>query len=407
MNLFASASFIPERWQRLWHTTRRRVVGLMSGTSLDGIDAALVYLEGSGRALQLTLEAFVHCPFPETIRTWLLRNSVPETSSVRELALLNARLAQLYAEAVDAVLKQAGRTRASLDLIGVHGQTVYHIPEPTACADAAVTATLQIGDPSVLANLLGVPVVGDFRQADMALGGQGAPLVPYFDYVYFTHPAETRGLLNIGGIANLTVLPADARPEDVRAFDTGPGNMLIDALAQRYFDTPYDPDGHYAAKGHPDESLLAALLYDPYFLKPPPKSTGREYFGTAFLAVFLEKAEAMGVTDPYDQIATLTALTAASVYQAYARYVRETYPLDVLIVSGGGVHNHTLRALLARYFAPIPVRSVADYGLNPDAKEACCFAVLAHELLNGVSTNLPNVTGAHRATLLGKLCLPA
>ncbi|AEN72742.1 Anhydro-N-acetylmuramic acid kinase [Rhodothermus marinus SG0.5JP17-172] len=398
---------IPERWQRLWRSTGRHVVGLMSGTSLDGIDAALVYLEGSGRNLHLTLEAFIHRPFPEALRTLLLRNSLPETSSVRELALLNARLAQLYAEAVEAVLEQAGRPREALDLVGVHGQTVHHIPESTECAGAAVTTTLQIGDPSVLANLLGVPVVGDFRQADMALGGQGAPLVPYFDYVYFTHPTETRGLLNIGGIANLTVLPADARPEDVRAFDTGPGNMLIDALAQRLFGTPYDPDGRYAAQGRPDESLLAELLYDPYFLKPPPKSTGREYFGEAFLAAFSEKAASMGVTDPHDQIATLTALTAASVYQAYARYVREIHPFDVLIVSGGGVHNRTLMALLERYFSPIPVRSVADYGLDPDAKEACCFAVLAHELLNGVPTNLPNVTGARRPTLLGKLCLPA
>ncbi len=398
---------IPERWQRLWRGHGRLVVGLMSGTSLDGIDAALVYLEGSGRNLHLSLEAFHHRPFPEALRTLLLRNSLPETSSVRELALLNARLAQLYAEAIDVLLKRAGRPREALDLVGVHGQTVHHIPEPTECAGAAVTTTLQIGDPSVLANLLGVPVVGDFRQADMALGGQGAPLVPYFDYAYFTHPTETRGLLNIGGIANLTVLQANAQPEDVRAFDTGPGNMLIDALAQRLFGMPYDPEGRYAAQGRPDESLLAELLYEPYFLKPPPKSTGREYFGEAFLTAFLEKAESMGVTDPHDQIATLTALTAASVYQAYARYVRETHPFDVLIVSGGGVHNRTLMALLERYFSPIPVRSVADYGLDPDAKEACCFAVLAHELLNGVPTNLPSVTGARRATLLGKLCLPA
>ncbi len=398
---------LPRCWQRLWLRPGRYVVGLMSGTSLDGIDAALVYLEGSGRKLQLFLEAFVHRPFPEELRRALLHNSEPETSSVHALALLNVRLAQLYAEAVEAVLKQATRSRDMLDLVGLHGQTVQHVPEPTSCAGAKVTATLQIGDPSVLANLLGVPVVGDFRQADMALGGQGAPLVPYFDYVYFTHPTETRGLLNIGGIANLTVLPADARLEDVRAFDTGPGNMLIDALAQQHFGVPYDPNGNYAAQGHINEHLLAELLYDPYFLKPPPKSTGREYFGATFLAAFLERARALGVTDPYDQIATLTALTAASVYQAYARYVRASHPFDVLIVSGGGVHNRTLMALLARYFSPIPVRTVADYGLDPDAKEACCFAVLAHELLNGVPTNLPHVTGARRATLLGKLCLPA
>ncbi len=397
----------PLCWQRLWQRDARYVVGLMSGTSLDGIDAALVYLAGSGRGLSLELKAFVHRPFPEALRVLLWRNSQPAHSSVRDLALLNVRLAQLYAEAVQDVLHAAGLPREALDLVGSHGQTVHHVPEPAACAGEEVTATLQLGDPSVLANLLGVPVVGDFRLADMALGGQGAPLVPYFDYVYFAHPTETRALLNIGGIANLTVLPANALLDDVYAFDTGPGNMLIDALAQRHWGAPYDPEGQYAAQGRINESLLASLLCDPYFLKPPPKSTGREYFGEAFLEAYLEQARAEGVTDPYDQMATLTALTAAAIYQAYARYVRKQHPWDVLIVSGGGVHNRMLMALLERYFAPIPVRTTADYGLDPDAKEACCFAVLAHELLNGVPTNLPRVTGARQATLLGKLCLPA
>jgi len=381
----------------------RLVTGLMSGTSLDGIDAVVARLTGSGRTLHIEQHAFLHVPYPAPLRTALLRNSSPSTSSVFDLSQLNVRLAHAYAEAVHRVVEAAGLTLDALDLIGSHGQTVHHIPEATDCAGLAVTSTLQIGDPSVLANLLGVPVVGDFRVADMALGGQGAPLVPYFDYVYFADADETRGLLNLGGIANMTVLPRGAEQESVYAFDTGPANMVIDALAHRFFDRPFDQDGALAAAGHIDQALLQHLLEDPYFAQPPPKSTGRERYGAPFAEALVRRGATLAT---HDLLATATMLTAASIHEAYTRFIEARHPLDVVIASGGGRHNRFLMDALAARFAPVPVRPIDAYGLDADAKEALCFAVLAHETLNGVATNLPSVTGAARGTLLGKICFP-
>lgn len=397
--------------KHLWTERPRLVAGLMSGTSLDGVDAVVVRLDGSGRGLQMDVRAFVSMPFPEALRALLLENSAEATSSVRALSQLNVRLAHLYAEAVQQAVGEAGLSLGDLDLVGSHGQTVHHVPEAADCAGAAVTSTLQIGDPSVLANRLGVPVVGDFRVADMALGGQGAPLVPYLDFVHFASDVETRGLLNLGGIANLTVLPRGAGPADVYAFDTGPSNMLIDALVQRFFAEPYDRGGARATTGRVQDALLERLLEDPYYAQPPPKSTGRERYGAAFVERLLAEADVQAPpadvqTRPEDLLATATALTAESIYDAYRRFVEARHPLDVLIAAGGGTHNRLIMQRLAERFAPVPVRPIEDYGLSADAKEALCFAVLAHEFLNGVPTNLPSVTGARRATLLGKLCMP-
>jgi anhydro-N-acetylmuramic acid kinase len=378
----------------------------MSGTSLDGVDVVIAKLTGSGPALRIDQRAFLSAAYPPALRQGLLRNSRADTSSVRDLSQLNARLASMYADAVQQALDQVHLTPDDLDLVGSHGQTVHHIPTPEDCAGESVASTLQIGDPSMLANQLGVPVVGGFRAADMALGGQGAPLVPYFDYVYFTDPGETRLLLNLGGIANVTLLPPGADPGDVLAFDTGPANMVIDALANRLFDRPYDPEGSLAAEGTPNNDLLASLLGDTYFTQPPPKSTGREYFGTDYVDGLLDAARSRGLS-PHDTLATATMLTATTVYQAYARFVRTEHAADVLIAAGGGLHNGTLMQYLADCFSPIPVLPASDYGLDGDAKEALCFAVLAHETLNGVPTNLPSVTGAARPTLLGTICMPA
>jgi anhydro-N-acetylmuramic acid kinase len=377
----------------------------MSGTSLDGVDAVLARIAGSGTDVEVDQEAFVHRPYPDALQSLLRRNSTPGSSSVDDLARLNVRLAGLYADAVDRVLDEAGHSRDALDLVGCHGQTVQHLPAPADCAGEPVRATLQIGNPSTLANRLGVPVVGDFRSADVALGGQGAPLVPYFDFVTLTAADEHRGLLNLGGIANLTVLPADGAPEAVQAFDTGPANMVIDALADRLFDAPFDRDGQHAAGGTPNHDLLADLLDGDYFRTAPPKSTGREDFGADYVDRLLGAAQSRGLTAA-DTMATATLLTAASVYQAYAQYIREKQAIDVLIVSGGGVHNDTLMTMLSDAFAPIPVRPAAEYGVDVDAKEALCFAVLAHETVNGVPTNLPSVTGASGTTLLGSISVP-
>lgn len=388
--------------QRLLQRPERVVAGLMSGTSLDGVDAVVVRLSGSGRGLGVETLAFVNVPYDDGLRGALASACAVETSDVRLLSQLNSRLGHAFADAVEVALEDAGVSAAALDLVGSHGQTVHHVPDAEDCAGAPTRSTFQLGDAAVLAARLGAPVVADFRAADIALGGQGAPLVPYLDDVLFASDEETRGLLNLGGIANLTVLPAGAWPEAAYAFDTGPANVLIDALAQRLFGQRYDLDGALAAAGTPDEALLGALLREPYFRREPPKSTGRELFGPAFVERLVEE----GPADPHDLLATATMLTARSVYDAYRRFAAQRNPIGRLVASGGGVHNRELMRRLGDLFAPIPVETTAAHGLDPDAKEAVLFAVLAHEWANGVPTSLPAVTGASRAALLGKLALP-
>ncbi len=389
---------------RLFQQRTRTVVGLMSGTSLDGVDAALARLTGTGADLQFEVLALAHQPYPAALRAALLANSAPETSDVYTLSQLNVRLAHAYADAVRAVAEAAHLPLDAIDVIGSHGQTVHHVPESDACAGLDVTSTLQIGSPSVLANLLGLPVVGDFRLADMALGGQGAPLVPYFDYITFAHPTEARALLNLGGIANLTVLPAGCSAADVYAFDTGPANMIIDLLTQHATGQPYDEGGRLAAQGTVRDDLLRRWLADPYFAQPPPKSTGREHFGADWVAREAEPLAKAGVP-LVDLIATATAFTAHSIHDAYQRFIAPTHPLDVVIPSGGGRNNPVLMQMLADAFAPVRVQPIDAYGVDADAKEALCFAILAHEYLNGTPTNLPSVTGASRPALLGTLCM--
>jgi len=389
---------------RLHDQSSRLVIGLMSGSSLDGIDAVLAKIEGTGPSLEVEPVQFHHEPYPDALRG-LLRSAATNAASPRTIARLQTRLAGMYALAAECALVEARRTYDALDLIGCHGQTIQHLPEPAECAGESVRATLQLGNPSMLATRLGIPVVGDFRSADLAMGGQGAPLVPYFDYAFFTDSDEPRALLNLGGIANLTVLPAAASTDEVRAFDTGPANMVIDALADRLFDAPMDRGGQFAAQGTADHDLLADLLEGDYFHREPPKSTGRSQFGPDFVDHVLGAAQAQGL-DASDTIATATLLTAASVYQAYARFIRAEQPIERVIVSGGGVHNDTLMTMLEEAFAPIPVESIAEHRVNPDAKEALCMAVLAHETVNGVPTNLPSVTGAARQLCLGSISVP-
>ena len=389
-----------EALRRALDAPERIVAGLMSGTSLDGIDVVIARLRGSGRSLAIEQLAFHHTAYPADVRETLHRNVEAATSNVRDLSQLNALLGRLFADAVAETAATAGLALADLDLVGSHGHTAHHVPDAERFAGVdGVTSTFQLGAPSIIAAHLGVPVVGDFRSADVALGGQGAPLVPYFDWVMFADADEQRALLNLGGIANVTILPRGAGPEAVSAFDTGPANMVLDALSARLCGEPYDRDGAHAAAGTPDEALLAELLDAEYFHRPPPKSTGREAFGTEYVDALV----ARGSAEPDDLLATATALTARSVADAIDRFAGA--PLDALIVSGGGVHNRALMRALAAAFDPVPVRTTADYGVAPDAKEALCFAVLAHEFLNGVPTNLPSVTGASRPTLLGTLAL--
>jgi anhydro-N-acetylmuramic acid kinase len=396
-----------QRLHRLLEKDSRLVVGMMSGTSVDGVDAVLARLTGTGPDMSIEVIASVGRSYSADLRELVLENSGIEASSVYNISQLNIRLAHEYARVVGELLEKAGVSNADVDAIGSHGQTVHHVPIAADCAGLPTTSTLQIGDPSTLAVLTGIPVVGDFRVADMALGGQGAPLVPYFDHVAFGDESESRGLLNLGGIANITVIPAGASPEDVVAFDTGPANMIIDSLCQRFFLESYDDGGERAASGHVDDDLLVWLLTnDPYLDFPPPKSTGREHYDDQFVDEVVRVGRSHDLSDQ-DILATATAFTAASVYQAYARYLRSSHPIDVLIAAGGGRYNRFLMQKLADSFSPIRVVPIDEFGIESDVKEALCFAVLAHEYLNGVPTALPSVTGASRAAMLGKLCLPA
>ena len=289
---------------RLFRPGPRVVAGLMSGTSLDGIDAVVVRVEGTGADLALETLGFVSEPYGDDLREALAACVETATSHVRLVSQLHFRLGDRFADAIEHALDAAGLPPEALDLVGSHGQTVQHVPSPEEIAGVPARSTLQIGSPAVLATRLGTPVVADFRAGDLALGGQAAPLVPYLDGALFTDAAETRVLLNLGGIANLTVLPPGGPP--VTAFDTGPANMVVDALALRLTGRPYDADGALAARGTPDEPLLADVLTAPFFLQPPPKSTGREDFWTPFVDWLV----ARGPSDPADLMATATAFTA-------------------------------------------------------------------------------------------------
>ena len=350
-----------------------RIAGVMSGTSLDGIDVAIV--EVLGRRIRTI--GFLSTPYSEATRAAILAvsDAVAQTSAISRL---NFQLAELYARAVLRAVRRFG----PVDLIGCHGQTVYH---------EGRSNTLQLGEPAVLAERTGLPVVSNFRARDIAAGGQGAPLVPYVDYLLFRHPKRTRVALNIGGIANITVIPAAAAPEDVVAFDTGPGNMVIDALA-REMGQPYDRGGKIAASGRVDTALLDELLADPYYRRKPPKSAGREQYGAAFVA----RLKATSLSLP-DLIATTTVLTAATIAMAVGNRSTD------LIISGGGVHNSQIVAHLAGFLPAASISTSTDHGIDADAKEAIAFAVLAHETWRRKPANLPSATGARRKVILGSI----
>lgn len=352
-----------------------RVAGIMSGTSLDGIDVAVVEIRG--RRVQTI--GFQSTPYPESIRSTLLG-----ALDAERISRLNFQLAELYAKAVLRAVKRFG----SVELIGCHGQTIYH---------EGGRHTLQIGEGSVIAERTAVPVVSNFRARDIAAGGQGAPLVPYADYLFFRHPRRTRVALNIGGIANITVIPAGADPENVIAFDTGPGNMVIDALAREFTrgKQNYDRGGQIAASGKLDRRLLDDLLSEPYYRRKPPKSAGREQYGAEFVARLKKVTRRLP-----DLAATATALTAATV----ALGIRQcgVTACDV-IVSGGGVHNPQLMAQLDALLPEAHVRSSSEYGIDPDAKEAVAFALLAHQTWVRQPGNLPAATGAKHSVVLGSV----
>lgn len=384
--------------------SEKLIVGLMSGTSIDGIDAALVRVKGNGLQTKWELIAFDVYSYPDWLRNELIALSTASEWNANRFCQLNVLVAEYFAKAATAICQTAKIAMTDLDLIGSHGQTVRHLPEPVDEHGILVRATLQIGEPAVIANRCQVTTVGDFRPADLALGGQGAPLVPYCDQIMFQSRQHNRGLLNIGGIANFTVLARGGGLDNIIAFDSGPGNMLLDGLMHHFYQRPYDENGQVAQSGCVNQELLHEWMQQPYFRKNPPKTTGREVFGADFLATVLKQADRQKMTAS-DIIATVTDWVAFSVYDAYQQFIQPQINLDELIVAGGGALNRTLMRALQNYFSPISVCVSDAYGVPADAKEAICFAILANETIAGNFNNVPSATGANRAAILGKICL--
>ena len=378
----------------------KKVIGLMSGTSVDGVDAALVQIQGNGLDTRVELIAFHTHPFGSEVRARIFNLFQSETSSVDEICQMNFIIGGVFADAALSVIRDAQLEAGEIDLIGSHGQTIYHLP-PQAEAEY-VPSTLQLGEPAVIAYRTGVPTIANFRVADLAAGGQGAPLVPYVDFLLFRQTDRTIALQNIGGISNVTLIPAGASSSDVIASDTGPGNMIIDSVMEILTDgeEKYDNAGQYASQGSVSEPLLAEWLEHPFLTAPPPKTTGREVFGRQFANQVLEQARTHSVNPP-DLVATLTAFTAQTIFDYYRRFLFPHYSVDEIYIGGGGSHNLTLMQHLKTLFRPIPLLSVDAIGISSDAKEAIAFAVLANEAVHGHPTNLPQVTGASKPMVLG------
>ena len=388
-----------------------RAIGLISGTSLDGIDVACVCLGGHGHGATCELEAFATVPYPPNVRAELLALYDDHADAVARLCSLNVVIGECFAEAVLQVASEHNIPLESVSVIGSHGQTVWHQPASDPAIPLSTPSTLQIGEAAIIAARTGCEVVSNFRVADMAVGGQGAPLVPYMDWAILGSATESRAVQNIGGIGNVTWLPAGSDQSAVTAFDTGPGNILIDGLVRTLTNNAaaYDRNGEIAASGTPDADLLAHLLSDPYLQQPPPKSTGREYYGARQVDAFLKHAKlepgalAEGDTTARQTaaniVATATAFTAYAIADAYRRWL-PTLP-DRVLVNGGGARNPVLMAMLAEALPGIPVEPTDAIGIDADAKEAMAFALLAHDALAGLPTNIPGATGASRAVTLG------
>lgn len=391
--------------ERLSEKKNKFVIGLMSGTSVDGVDVVLIQIQGNGIKTEIEQLGFITYPFSKEIKKLILRNAEFKGGNVTEICELNFLIARIYVSAIKSLCRKMDFPLNKIDLIGSHGQTIHHLPHKEKLFGYDTSSTLQIGDPSVIAKLTGILTVGDFRVGDIALGGEGAPLIPYFDYIIFNSNKRNRALLNIGGISNITVLKKNGKVDDVVAFDTGPGNMLIDYLAKEYFDKDYDKDGKIAKRGKFNFEVFKFLkMNDNFIERKPPKSTGREYYGHKFLTSLIKKFK---IIPHEDMIRTVTKFTAYGVYRNYEKFIKRSTKIEELIISGGGAKNTTLVNDLKNYFGKaVEVKNIEEFGISSDAKEAICFAVLANETISGSETNIPRVTGAKQKTILGKICLP-
>jgi anhydro-N-acetylmuramic acid kinase len=380
------------------------IIGLMSGTSVDGIDAALVNISGAGRKTHVELVYFCCVPYTPELRNAIFELCRPCKGSVPDFCVLNSVIGEKFADAALAVCDAAQVPISQVSAIASHGQTIWHQPIPRSIAGSLVTGTLQIGEPAIIAARTGIQVVSNFRAADMAAGGQGAPLVPYADWILFSSPKEDRAVQNIGGIANVTYLKRGGNLEDVTAFDTGPGNMVVDGVVRALSggEMNFDKDGAWAAKGNIHDGLLEQLLDNAFFRLPPPKSTGREQFGEQYVKRVLQRATALGL-DSASTIATATALTAESIVRAYRNWLDPRGGTSTVILGGGGVHNRTLVRILEEKLSPARVTTHAVTGIPEDAKEAIAFAILGYQTIHNRTSNVPSATGAAYQAVLGSI----
>lgn len=374
----------------------RHVIGLMSGTSCDGIDAALVRIKGTGPSMNIKLGKFETFPYPDSLRNRLLDPRI----GANQVCSLNFELGEAMAGAAETLLKGAQEDLCDVDFIATSGHTVAHLP----ARGGGPRGTLQIGEPAIIAERCQLPVVSDFRPRDMAAGGQGAPLVPYVDWLMFRRSDRTVAICNIGGITNVTVVPPDMK--NVLAFDIGPGNMAIDGAVRLLTagEQQMDTDGEAAARGVVIDEFLEYLLDHPYFAEVPPKSTGREEFGPE---IYLRDALASRSDQSYeDLLATVTAAVAYSVVRAHNRFIKPQFEISRLVFSGGGAHNATLLKRIKEGLPEIKMRTSESYGISVDAREAVAFAILGNETICGTPSNVPSATGAHRSVVLGKIMPP-
>jgi anhydro-N-acetylmuramic acid kinase len=378
--------------------TKRRVAGLMSGTSGDGVDVAIIDIEQR----RIRVRGFETCRYSKLLREQLFRLYDPELARVDQLCHFNFVLGNVFADSLIKLCQKLKIALKSVDLVGSHGHTIYHQPKGRRFGKTVVTSTLQIGEPAIIARRTGIRTVADFRPADMAVGGQGAPLVPYADRFMFQSKKENRAIQNIGGIANVTWLPRDQSKGEIMAFDSGPGNMIVDRFAELITDGKkrYDRNGAMAGKGAVHGELMTEMLKHPFLRRRPPKSTGREEFGLDYSDALWRKAKKMKVSSE-DRMATVTAYTARTIAHAYRRYL-PALPGEV-VVCGGGAYNSTLVGMIAEELDGISVIPSDDLGIPCDAREAIAFAVLACATVDGQCNNIPAATGATKPVIMGKI----
>jgi len=387
-----------KKFLSLYRKKSRIVIGILSGTSVDAVDLVLVKINGSGKSTSVKVIDSESYMINKKLKDFILKVSSNKEIKTEVICSLNFMLGNLFAESVNKFIIRNKLSSENIDLIGSHGQTIYHIPKNKKFFGFDTKSTMQIGDPSVICVKTGITTVGDFRVADVAAGGDGAPLVPYLDYILFSDNKKNRAFINIGGIANATYLKKSGVQNETIAFDTGPGNMLIDALTMKFFNKKYDKDGLISSKGKVDFKLFKFLSsHDKFYKKKFPKSTGREYYGEDFVNAILNFSKKI---KPEDVIRTVTDFTAFTIY-----FNLRKFELDEIIISGGGARNISLMHYLKNYFGNIGVKEINEKGINADNKEAVLFAVLANELISGNKTNMTSVTGSSKNVYLGKICI--